>query len=85
MQDDFNMEGRKAKILQSRRFQNPTVRSYPMGANAKQGTYLGTTLVGFTSFVAGLYHGGGLGIVFAVVGAALVVASAAGFKKIKTA
>ena len=44
-----------------------------MGANAKQGMYLGTTLVGFTSFVAGLHSGGGLGIVFAIVGAGLAV------------
>ena len=56
-----------------------------MGANAKQGTYLGTTLVGFTSFVAGLYNGGGLGIVFAIVGAALLVVSGAGFYKTKAA
>ncbi|MGH9504646.1 MAG: hypothetical protein ACRD20_17470 [Terriglobales bacterium] len=55
-----------------------------MGANAKQGMYLGTTLVGFTSFVAGMHSGGGLGIVFAIVGAGLLVASAAGFHKIKT-
>jgi hypothetical protein len=56
-----------------------------MGANAKQGTYLATTLVGFTSFVAGLYCGGGLGIVFAIVGAALLLVSAAGFYKTKAA
>ena len=56
-----------------------------MAANAKQGTYLGTTLTGFTSFVAGLYTGGGIGIVVAIVGAVLLVVSAAGFHKIKTA
>ena len=56
-----------------------------MGANAKQGTYLATMLVGFTTLVAGLYSGGGLGIVIAVVGAALLLVSAAGFYKIKTA
>jgi hypothetical protein len=56
-----------------------------MAANAKQGTYLGTTLTGFTSFVAGLYTGGGIGIVVAIVGAGLLVVSAAGFYKIKTA
>jgi hypothetical protein len=55
-----------------------------MAANAKQGTYLGTTLVGFTAFVAGLHGGGGVGIVVAVVGAALLLVSAAGFYKIKT-
>jgi hypothetical protein len=54
-----------------------------MAANAKEGTYLGTTLVGFTCFVAGLYSGGGLGIVFAIIGAALLVVSAAGFYKAK--
>ena len=55
-----------------------------MAANAKQGTYLGTTLVGFTAFVAGLHGGGGMGIAVAVVGAALLLVSAAGFYKIKT-
>jgi hypothetical protein len=55
-----------------------------MAANAKQGTYLGTTLTGFTSFVAGLHAGGGLGVVFAIVGAGLLLLSAAGFYKIKT-
>ena len=56
-----------------------------MAASAKQGTYLCTTLTGFTAFVAGLHGGGGLGIVIAIVGAALLVVSAAGFYKIKTA
>ena len=56
-----------------------------MGTNAKHGTYLGTTLVGFTSLVAGLYNGGGLGIVFAIAGAALLLVSAAGFYKTKAA
>jgi hypothetical protein len=55
-----------------------------MGASAKQGTYLGTTLVGFTAFAAGLYNGGSLGIVIAVVGAALLIVSGYGFHKIKT-
>jgi len=77
-------EGRKGKVLTSERFQFSSVRSYPMGANAKQGTFLGTTLVGFTSMVAGLYSGGGLGIVFAIAGVALLVVSVAGFYKIKT-
>jgi hypothetical protein len=54
-----------------------------MPANAKQGTYLGTTLAGFTALPAGLYTGGGLGIVVAIVGAGLLVLSAAGFHKIK--
>ena len=30
-----------------------------MPANSKQGTYLGTTLAGFTALPAGLYTGGG--------------------------
>jgi len=55
-----------------------------MAATAKQGTYLGTTLPGFTALVAGLYVGGGIGIVVAIVGAGLLVVSAAGFYKIKT-
>jgi hypothetical protein len=78
-------DDRKAKVLTSPRFKNSTVRSKRMAANAKQGTYLGTTLTGFTSFVAGLYTGGGIGIVVAIVGAVLLVVSAAGFHKIKTA
>jgi len=56
-----------------------------MAATSKQGTYLGTTLAGFTAFVAGCYHGGGLGIVVAIVGLGLLAVSAAGFYKIKTA
>ena len=59
-------------------------RSKRMAANAKQGTYLGTTLVGFTTFVAGLHGGGGVGVVFAIVGGGLLLLSAAGFYKIKT-
>jgi hypothetical protein len=55
-----------------------------MAANAKQGTYLMTFLVGFTAFPAGLVEGGGLGIVVAVVGLALLAYSAAGFIKIKS-
>lgn len=54
-----------------------------MAANAKQGTYLGTTLIGFTAFVAGMHGGGGVGIVAAVVGAGLLLFSAAGFYRIK--
>jgi uncharacterized membrane protein len=54
-----------------------------MGSNAKQGIYLGTTLVGFTSFVAGLHSGGGMGVVVAIVGAGLLFVAAAGFYKIK--
>ena len=54
-----------------------------MAANRQQGTYLTTTLAGFTAFVAGINGGGGLGIVVAIVGAALLLVSAAGFYKIK--
>jgi hypothetical protein len=54
-----------------------------MPANAKQGTYLGTTLAGFTALPAGLYAGGGVGTVVAIVGAGLLILSAAGFYKIK--
>lgn len=54
-----------------------------MAAVRQQGTYLGTTLAGFTAFVAGLYHGGGLGTLFAVVGAGLLLYSAAGFYRTK--
>ena len=54
-----------------------------MAANAKQGTYLMTTLVGFTAFPAGLVEGGGLGIGIAGIGLALLAYSAAGFYRIK--
>jgi hypothetical protein len=55
-----------------------------MAANAKQGTYLATTLVGFTAFPAGLVEGGGVGIVVAVIGLALLAYSVAGFIRIKS-
>jgi hypothetical protein len=54
-----------------------------MPATADQGKYLGTTLVGFTALPAGLYMGGGTGIVVAIIGAGLLLLSAAGFRKIK--
>jgi hypothetical protein len=54
-----------------------------MAANAKQGTCLATTLIGFTAFPAGLYTGGGMGALIAIVGAALLVYSAFGFYRIK--
>ncbi len=54
-----------------------------MAANAKQGTYLASTLVGFTAFPAGVIEGGGKGIAIAVVGLALLLYSAFGFYKIK--
>jgi hypothetical protein len=54
-----------------------------MAANSKQGSYLGTTLVGFTAFPAGLCVGGGLGIVVAIAGLLLLVISAVGLYRIK--
>ena len=47
-----------------------------MAAHSRQGTYLGTTLVGFTGFAAGLYAGGGLGIVVGIGGLLLLIISA---------
>jgi hypothetical protein len=54
-----------------------------MAANAQQGKYLGTTLVGFTAFPAGLYMGGGLGVIVAIVGLVLLVVSCVGFYRVK--
>ena len=54
-----------------------------MAATSQQGTYLGTTLVGFTALSAGLYVGGGLGAIIAVVGLLLLVISAVGFYRLK--
>jgi len=54
-----------------------------MAATRQQGTYLGTTLAGFTAFVAGLYGGGGRGILVAIVGAGLLLYSAAGLYRAK--
>lgn len=54
-----------------------------MAATRQQGTYLGTTLIGFTAFTAGLYNGGGLGMLVAVLGAGLLLYSAFGFYRIK--
>jgi hypothetical protein len=55
-----------------------------MAANAQQGTYLATTLVGFTSMAAGLVVKGGIGILVALVGLFLLMFSLAGFYKIKS-
>jgi hypothetical protein len=55
-----------------------------MAANAKQGTYVVTTLAGFTAFPAGLAGGGGLGVVVAIIGIGLLVFSAVGFYRIKS-
>jgi hypothetical protein len=54
-----------------------------MAAIRQQGTYLGTTLVGFTAFPAGLVTGGGLGMIVAIVGVGLLIYSAIGFLRIK--
>jgi hypothetical protein len=54
-----------------------------MAANAQQGKYLGTTLVGFTAFPAGLYMGGGLGVTIAIVGLVLLVVSCVGLYRVK--
>jgi len=54
-----------------------------MAATSQQGKYLGTTLVGFTAFPAGLYIGGGIGTIIAVVGLLLLIISAFGFYRIK--
>ncbi len=54
-----------------------------MAANSQQGKYLGMTLVGFTAFTAGLYLGGGMGAIIAIVGLVLLVISAVGFYRIK--
>ena len=54
-----------------------------MAASSQQGTYLGTTLVGFTAFTAGFYVGGGLGVIVTIVGLVLLVISGIGFYRIK--
>jgi hypothetical protein len=54
-----------------------------MAANAQQGTYLGTTLMGLTAYVAGRVAGGGLGLLIALIGVVLLILSAAGFYKLK--
>ena len=53
-----------------------------MAATRQQGTYLATTLAGFTGFVGGLY-GGGAWIVISAVGAALLLYSGLGFYRTK--
>ncbi len=55
-----------------------------MAANSQQGTYLATTLAGFTAYVAGRVIQGGIGALVALVGLALLIISAAGFYKIKS-
>ncbi len=55
-----------------------------MAANSQQGTYLGTTLAGFTALTGGMVVQGGIGIVVAIAGLVLLIISAAGFYKIKS-
>lgn len=59
-----------------------------MAASSKQGTYLGTTLTGFTALVAGLVttstHSG-LGWLVAVSGFGLLAFSTAGFFRLRQA
>ena len=56
-----------------------------MAANRQQGTYLGTTLVGFTTFPAGLAIGGAKGMLTAIVGLVILEISAVGFYRAKSA
>lgn len=55
-----------------------------MAAIQQQGTYLATTLTGFTALVGGLYGGGSWGALLAVVGAGLLLYSGMGFYRTKT-
>jgi hypothetical protein len=52
-----------------------------MAATPQQGTFLGTTLAGFTALFAGL---AGLGMLVTLVGLVLLIVSAAGFYKAKS-
>jgi hypothetical protein len=54
-----------------------------MAATRQQGTYLATTLTGFTALVGGLY-GGGAWMVVSAVGAALLLYSGFGFYRTKS-
>ena len=54
-----------------------------MAASSQQGTYLGTTIAGFTALTAGLVAQGGIGVLVALAGLVLLIISAAGFHKIK--
>jgi len=51
-----------------------------MGANSRQGWFLFMFLIGFTFVVAGLAY---LGLVFALVGLAFLIASLVGLHQIK--
>jgi hypothetical protein len=54
-----------------------------MAAVRQEGTYLGTTLAGFTATTAGIYGGGTWGALIAVLGAGLLLYSAVGFYRCK--
>ncbi len=56
-----------------------------MAATRQQGTYLATTLTGFTTLVGGLYGGGTVGVIVAIVGASLLLYSGLGFYRTKAA
>jgi len=56
-----------------------------MAAVAQQGTALGSLLVGFTAFVAGLVIHGGTGMIVAIAGFALLAYSLYEFYKVKSA
>ncbi|HLQ77208.1 MAG TPA: hypothetical protein VK210_07625 [Terriglobia bacterium] len=54
-----------------------------MASVSQQGSYLGTTLIGFTAFVGGLAGGGSMGMVVAIVGFVLLIVSVAGFRSVR--
>jgi hypothetical protein len=54
-----------------------------MASVSQQGSYLGMTLIGFTAFAGGLVAGGAIGIVAAIIGLVLLIASAAGFYSVR--
>jgi len=54
-----------------------------MASVSQQGSYLGTTLIGFTAFVGGLAGGGSVGMVVAIVGFVLLIVSVAGFRSVR--
>ena len=54
-----------------------------MAANRQQGTYLGTTLLGFTALVGGVYSGGAW-LLMSAAGAALLLYSGYGFYRAKS-
>jgi hypothetical protein len=54
-----------------------------MASVSQQGSYLGTTLIGFTALAGGLVAGGGMGIVAAIIGLILLIVSAAGFYSVR--